>query len=167
MDTLARVEGEGGLAITIRDGQVLDVRLRIFEPPRFMETLLKGRSFLEAPDITARICGICPVAYQLSAAQAAEDAFGLIVSDSVQALRRLLLCGEWIESHVLHIYLLHVPDFLGYADAISMAADYPDIVRRGLRLKKIGNQLVTLVGGREIHPVNVRVGGFYRIAGTP
>jgi sulfhydrogenase subunit alpha len=163
VNTLARVEGEGGLTISIQGDRIQDVRLRIFEPPRFMEELLRGRSFLEAPDITARICGICPVAYQLSAAQAAEDAFGVAVSDPVRALRRLLLCGEWIESHILHIYLLHVPDFLGYADALAMAADHPDIVQRGLRLKKIGNQLVTAVGGREIHPVNVRVGGFYRM----
>ncbi len=162
VNTLARVEGEGGLTVSIQGDRIQDVRLRIYEPPRFMEALLRGRSFLEAPDITARICGICPVAYQLSAAQAAEDAFGVAVSETVRALRRLLLCGEWIESHVLHIYLLHVPDFLGYSDALAMAADYPDIVQRGLGLKKIGNQLVAAVGGREIHPVNVRVGGFYR-----
>ena len=79
-------------------------------------------------------------------------------------LRRLLYLGEWIESHVLHIYLLHAPDFLGYESAIDLAADHRDLVQRGLDLKKVGNSLVELVGGRAIHPVNVRVGGFYRVA---
>ena len=162
VDYLARVEGEGALYIRIRKGQVRDVQLKIFEPPRFFEALLRGRSYLEAPDITARICGICPVAYQMSAVHAMEDALGVTIPDPIRALRRLIYCGEWIESHVLHIYMLHAPDFLGYADAIQMAKDHPDVVQRGLQLKKAGNALVTLLGGREIHPINVRVGGFYK-----
>jgi coenzyme F420-reducing hydrogenase alpha subunit len=160
---LARVEGEGGLHVKIKGGQVTDVRLEIFEPPRFFEALLRGRAFTEAPDITARICGICPVAYQMSSIHAMEDAYGVSVGGTVRALRRLLYCGEWIESHALHIYMLHAPDFLGYPDAIKMAADYPDVVKRGLQLKKIGNEIMTLIGGREIHPINVKVGGFYRV----
>ncbi len=159
---LARVEGEGGLHVRIKAGQVTDVRLEIFEPPRFFEALLRGRHFTEAPDITARICGICPVAYQMSSVHAMENAYGVEVGGQLRALRRLLYCGEWIESHALHIYMLHAPDFLGYPDAIKMAADYPDIVTRGLKLKKIGNEIMSLVGGREIHPINVKVGGFYR-----
>ena len=162
VDYLARVEGEGALHIKIKDDQVTDAQLKIFEPPRFFEALMRGRSYQEAPDITARICGICPVAYQMSAAHAMEDAFGAVISEPIRALRRLLYCGEWIESHVLHIYMLHAPDFLGYPDAIQMAKDHPDIVQRGLQLKKVGNALVKLLGGREIHPINVRVGGFYK-----
>jgi coenzyme F420-reducing hydrogenase alpha subunit len=160
---LARVEGEGGLTIRVRDGQVLDVQLRIFEPPRFFEALLRGRAFTEAPDITARICGICPVAYQMSAVHALEAALGVRVEGALRELRRLLYCGEWIESHALHIYLLHAPDFLGYPDAVRMAADHREIVQRGLQLKKVGNEILSLLGGREIHPINVRVGGFYRV----
>jgi coenzyme F420-reducing hydrogenase alpha subunit len=160
---LARVEGEGGLHVKIKAGQVTDVRLEIFEPPRFFEALLRGRHFTEAPDITARICGICPVAYQMSACHAMENAYDVIVGGPLRALRRLLYCGEWIESHALHIYMLHAPDFLGYPDAIKMAADYPEVVMRGLKLKKIGNEIMSLLGGREIHPINVRVGGFYRV----
>jgi coenzyme F420-reducing hydrogenase alpha subunit len=163
VDYLARVEGEGGLYIKIRDDRVQDVKLKIFEPPRFFEGFLRGRRFTEAPDITARICGICPVAYQMSSVHAMERALGVRVAGQLRALRRLLYCGEWIESHVLHVYMLHAPDFLGYPDAIAMARDYPDVVKNGLRLKKIGNSIVTLVGGREIHPINVRVGGFYKI----
>jgi len=163
VDYLARVEGEGALYIKIKNGKVADVRLRIFEPPRFFEAFLRGRAYGEVPDITARICGICPVAYQMSAVHAMEDAFGIRVEGPLRDLRRLIYCGEWIESHTLHVYMLHAPDFFGYADAIQMAKDDPDVVQRGLRLKKIGNQIVQLVGGREIHPINVRVGGFYKV----
>ncbi|MCP4684237.1 MAG: Ni/Fe hydrogenase subunit alpha [bacterium] len=159
---LARVEGEGALHIKIKDDQVKDVKLKIFEPPRFFEAFLEGRDFMEAPDITARICGICPIAYQMSSVHAMESALGIKVEGQLRALRRLIYCGEWIESHVLHAFMLHAPDFLGYQDSIQMAADYPEQVKMGLEIKKIGNGLMTTVGGREIHPVNVRVGGFYR-----
>jgi sulfhydrogenase subunit alpha len=159
---LARVEGEGAIYVKVTDGRVVDVRLRIYEPPRFFEAFLRGRNFTEAPDITARICGICPVAYQMSACAAMEDACGIRVDDRVRALRRLIYCGEWIESHVLHVYMLHAPDFLGYESVIEMARDHPLIVDRALALRKVGNALIALLGGREVHPINVRVGGFYR-----
>ncbi len=159
---LARVEGEGGVRIVFDGNTVRNVELRIFEPPRFFEAFLRGRAYTEAPDITARICGICPVAYQMSAVHAMEDALGVTVSPEVRELRRLLYCGEWIESHTLHVYMLHAPDFLGYQGAIEMAKDHGDVVRQGLELKKIGNEIIELLGGRAIHPVNVCVGGFYR-----
>ncbi len=162
VDYLARVEGEGSLYVKIKDDRVEDVKLKIFEPPRFFEAFMRGRHYAEAPDIAARICGICPIAYQMSAVSAMEQIFGVTVDGQLRALRRLIYCGEWIESHALHIYMLHAPDFLGYPDAIQLAKDYPDIVKRGLRLKKCGNDLMTLIGGREIHPINVRVGGFYK-----
>jgi coenzyme F420-reducing hydrogenase alpha subunit len=163
VDQLARVEGEGGLHVTVRDGRVQRAELRIFEPPRFFEALLRGRAFSEAPDITARICGICPVAYQMSAVRAMEDALGVEIDPPLQNLRRILYCGEWIESHTLHVYMLHAPDFLGYDSAVHMAREHGDAVRRGLALKKAGNALIALLGGREIHPINVRVGGFYKL----
>ena len=159
---LARVEGEGGLDIQIKDDAVTRVQLKIFEPPRFFEAFLKGRNFTEAPDITSRICGICPVAYQMTAVHALERALGVTISAPIRALRRLLYCGEWIESHGLHVFMLHAPDFLGYQDAIQMAQDHPDTVKMGLQLKKVGNDIVSTLGGREIHPINVRVGGFYK-----
>jgi sulfhydrogenase subunit alpha len=163
VDILARVEGEGGIYIKLKGDRVQDVKLKIYEPPRFFEALLRGRNFAEAPDITARICGICPVAYQMSAVHAMEDAFGVKVDGQLRALRRLLYCGEWIESHTLHVYMLHAPDFLGYQDVIQLAKDHPAVVQRALQLKKAGNEIVTLLGGREIHPLNVRVGGFYKV----
>jgi Coenzyme F420-reducing hydrogenase, alpha subunit len=141
VDYLARVEGEGGLYIRIKDNIVKDVKFKIFEPPRFFEAFMRGRDYSEAPDITARICGICPVAYQTSSAQAMEDAFGIEVDGQLRALRRLLYCGEWIESHALHVYMLHAPDFLGYEDALQIASKYPDIVKRGLEMKKSATNL--------------------------
>ena len=161
VDALARVEGEGALYVKMRGDTVVDVKLRIYEPPRFFEAFLRGRDFREAPDITARICGICPIAYQMSSCHAMERACGVKVEGPLRALRRLIYCGEWIESHALHVYLLHAPDFLGYESAIHVAQDHPDIVQRALQLKKVGNDLMALLGGREVHPINVRVGGFY------
>lgn len=163
VDVLARVEGEGALYVKIKDNQVTDVQLKIFEPPRFFEAFLRGRAFTEVPDITARICGICPIAYMMSACHAMENAIGVKVEGQLRELRRLIYCGEWIESHGLHVFMLHAPDFLGYDDAIQMAKNHQDIVNLGLQLKKVGNEIVSFLGGREIHPINVRVGGFYKV----
>jgi len=163
VDTLARVEGEGALYIKLAGERVTEVKLKIYEPPRLFEAFLRGRHFSEAPDITARICGICPIAYQMSAVHAIEGALGVRINPAVRLLRRLFYCGEWIESHVLHVYMLHAPDFLGFQDVIAMAKDHKPIVERALRLKKIGNRIVSLLGGREIHPISAAVGGFYRV----
>lgn len=163
VDLVARVEGEGALRVTVKDGTVQDVELKIFEPPRFFEAFLQGRHYSEVPDIVARICGICPVAYQMSAVHAIEQIFGLRVEGALRDLRRLIYCGEWIESHALHIYLLQAPDFLGYDSGVAMAKDHAGVVTRGLRLKKAGNAIMTLLGGRSVHPVSVKVGGFSRV----
>jgi coenzyme F420-reducing hydrogenase alpha subunit len=162
VDYLARVEGEGAMKVVVRDGRIESAEFNIFEPPRFFEAFLRGRAFSEAPDMTARICGICPVAYQMSTVHAMEDALGVAISPALRALRRILYCGEWIESHVLHMVMLHAPDFLGYDGVASLARDHGEMVRNALALKKTGNELLTFLGGREIHPINVRVGGFYR-----
>jgi coenzyme F420-reducing hydrogenase alpha subunit len=162
VDALARVEGEGAMRVTVDGDRVSAVELNIYEPPRFFEAFLRGRGYTEPPDLTARICGICPVAYQMSACRAIEAACGVAVDGALADLRRLLYCGEWISSHALHIYLLHAPDFLGYDGAIDMARDHRALVERGLSLKRVGNQIMTTVGARAIHPVNVRLGGFYR-----
>ncbi|HUJ48869.1 MAG TPA: Ni/Fe hydrogenase subunit alpha [Bryobacteraceae bacterium] len=162
VDYMARVEGEGALFIKLKNDQVQDVKLKIFEPPRLFESLLRGRHFTEAPDITARICGICPVAYQMGSVHAIERALGITLHPMVRLLRRLLYAGEWIESHVLHIYMLHAPDFLGYRDFVELAKDHPEEATQALRLKKLGNRIMSLLGGREIHPVSAAVGGFYK-----
>lgn len=158
---IARVEGEGALHVRVRDHRVDEVRLDIYEPPRFFEAFLRGRSYREPPDITSRICGICPVAYQTSAFLAIEAACGVTVGGPIAGLRRLLYCGEWIASHALHIYMLHAPDFLGYPGAVEMARDHRDLVERGLSIRRAGNAIMEVIGGRAVHPVNVQVGGFY------
>ncbi|WP_326790200.1 Ni/Fe hydrogenase subunit alpha [Streptomyces sp. NBC_00151] len=162
LGALARVEGEAALHLRVQDGSVTETRLRIYEPPRFFEAFLIGRGHTEPPDITSRICGICPVAYQMSACQAIEKACGVTVDGPLSELRRLLYCGEWIESHALHVYLLHAPDFLGRADVLGLARDQRSAVERGLRIKQAGNAILEQLGGRPVHPVNIRVGGFYR-----
>lgn len=159
---ITRVEGEGALDVTVRNGTVVSAQLNIYEPPRFFEAFLRGREVREVTDIVARICGICPVAYQMTAAHALEKALGISVPEGVRELRRLLYCGEWIESHGLHVYLLHAPDFLGFESGISMAATHREVVERGLRMKQIGNRLLETLGGRAIHPINVAAGGFHR-----
>ncbi|RMG35762.1 MAG: Ni/Fe hydrogenase subunit alpha [Planctomycetota bacterium] len=160
---LSRVEGEGGLFVRIRGDRIDEVKLTIYEPPRLFEAFLRGRPLEDVPDITARICGICPVAYQMSSTHALEAALGVSIIPEIRTLRRLLYCGEWIESHCLHIHLLHAPDFFGADSGIELARRFPDEVARGLRLKKLGNELLEVLGGRAIHPINVAVGGFYRV----
>ena len=159
---LSRVEGEGALMIQLEGERVVDVQLRIFEPPRLFESMLRGRAAAEAPDITSRICGICPVAYQMSACHAIERALGVHCDGALRELRRLLYCGEWIESHVLHMTMLHAPDFVGVPDVMTLSERYPERIHGALQMKKTGNAIVTALGGREIHPINVKVGGFYR-----
>lgn len=163
VEALARVEGEGALDLHIQGDEIKDLKFRIFEPPRFFEALLKGRDYSEAPDITSRICGICPIAYLMGASQAMEDVLGIEVGGPLRDLRRIIYCGEWIESHVLHAAMLHAPDFLGLDDALQIAKANPDLVKTALKLKKLGNDILEVVGGRAVHPVNLKVGGFYRV----
>lgn len=163
LESLTRVEGEGGLRLEVRDGRLEDVKLEIYEPPRFFEAFLRGRSLGEVPDMVARICGICPYAHQLTSVEAIESALGITPGPEIRSLRRLFYCAEWIESHALHIYLLQAPDLFGMDNAIALAADKPDLVRQGLELKRIGNDLMALIGGRSVHPVSVCIGGFWKV----
>jgi len=159
---LARVEGEGALHLRVEQGRVVDLRLEIYEPPRFFEAFARGRHGDELPDLLARICGICPVAYQMSAVHALEAAWGVVPSPAVRALRRLYYAGEWIESHLLHMTFLNAPDYLGLDDGIQIARVHRAEVERALRLRKLGNGILALLGGRSVNPVGVRVGGFHR-----
>jgi sulfhydrogenase subunit alpha len=159
---LSRVEGEGALKVRVRGDEIEIAEFNIYEPPRFFERFLRGREIREVPDLVARICGICPVAYQMSACHALEKALGIGTTPEIETLRRLLYCGEWIQSHALHVHLLHAPDFLGFESGITMAAAHRDLVEGGLRLKALGNRIMEVVGGRAVHPINVAVGGFYK-----
>ncbi len=160
---LARVEGAGAVTLVLDDEKVTDAKLRLMDPPRLFEAFLRGRGCVETPDITSRICGICPIAYQMSACHAVEDALGVRVDGALRDLRRLVYCGEWTESHVLHMVLLHAPDFLRVPDVVALAKLHPERVRGALEVKKVGNAIVETLGGRSIHPVNARIGGFFRV----
>jgi coenzyme F420-reducing hydrogenase alpha subunit len=160
---LTRVEGEGALDLRIDNGAITELKLRIYEPPRYFEKFLEGREPAEVPDIVARICGICPVAYQMSAVQALEQIAGFPAPDWLRRMRRIMYCGEWLQSHALHIHLLAAPDFLGCNSVTELAETHALEVRRGLMLQSLGNELIALFGGRSVHPVGMKIGGFHRI----
>lgn len=156
------MEGEGALEVHIVDQHIQSLQLKIYEPPRLFEKFLEGRGYNEVLDMVARICGICPVAYQMSAAHAIEDCFNIKTNPWIRDMRRLFYCGEWLESHSLHVHFLAAPDFLGFKSAPEMAKVYPEEVRRGIRLQALGNELVRVLGGRSVHPVGACIGGFYK-----
>ena len=160
---LARVEGEGGVWVRVKNGRIEYVEVNIFEPPRFFEAFLRGRFYLEAPDLTARICGICPLAYVMAASRAMEKILGIEVSQELEKLRKIAFFGEWIESHVLHFAFLHAPDFLGYSSAFEMAKDHPQFVKDAVAVRAWGNKAIEVIGGRAVHPIGFRVGGLHRI----
>ena len=159
---LARVEGEGALEIDVQDGAITHLALRIFEPPRLFEKFLEGHWVGEVPDLVARICGICPVAYQMTAVHALERLFECDPGPWVAAMRRLFYCGEWIQSHALHIHLLAAPDFFGVDSVTGLMEREPEAVKRGFALQRAGNEILALLGARSVHPVGARLGGFHR-----
>jgi len=158
---LARVEGRGALNISIsKDGRVEDLQFRIYEPPRFFESFLIGRKYYEIMELASRICGICPVAHQITALRAIENALGIEPSQQTKDLRKLMAISAHIQSNVLSMYFLSLPDLMGYESVIEMAKDHLELVKRGLKLKKLGNDITDIVGGRAVHPVNAVVNGF-------
>ena len=163
VEELTRVEGHGGIEIVLNGKKVESVKFQIFEGPRFFEHLIKGLHYEKIPDITRRICGICTASHSLASIGAIENAFGVRVTPQTSLLRDLLIHGESIESHALHVFMLALPDFLGYPDAIRMASEYMDAVKMALDLKKAGNMIHTTLSGREVHGMNERVGGFSRV----
>lgn len=160
VDYVARVEGQGALDIKVSGGKVEYAKFSIFEPPRFFEAFLVGRRCDEVHELTSRICGICPVAHQITALRAVENALGIKVSQQTRDLRKLFALSAHISSHVLNLYFLAAPDYFGYESIIPMAQHNPDLFKRALALKKVGNDLTELIGGRSVHPISAVVGGF-------
>jgi sulfhydrogenase subunit alpha len=160
---LGRVEGHGGVEVEIDNGKVKRVNMDIFEGSRFYEVLIVGKKFTEVSSIVSRVCGICSAGHTLTSQMATENALGIKVTQRTEFLRGLLLHGEGIESHALHLGCLVLPDLLGYDGPLAMAKDYPGEVTIALNLKKLGNQIQDLIGGRAIHPINALVGGFGKI----
>ena len=163
VEELTRVEGHGGLEVVVEGGVVKEARFNVHEGPRFFEHAVKTMGYEKVPDVTRRICAICTASHSLASIGAIEAAFGVEVSDQTKALRRLLMLGEIIESHALHVFLLALPDYLGYPDAIQMASAHGEAVKGALQLKKAGNLIHNVLSGREVHGMNERVGGFSRL----
>lgn len=161
VDYIARVEGQGALNIRItEDGKIEELEFRIYEPPRFFEAFLIGRKYDEVMELVSRICGICPVAHQITALRAVENAFGVEPSEQTIDLRKLIAISAHIQSNVLSMYFLSLPDLMGYESIIAMTKDHMKLVKRGLKLKKLGNDITDLIGGRAVHPVTMVVNGF-------
>ncbi len=161
---VTRVEGHGNISVRLRDGEVTHLELAIVESPRYFESFLRGRMWHEAPHITCRVCGICSVGHTTSSVKAIEAACGITPSEQTVLLRKLIFFGEQIQSHVLHLYFLAVPDFVGVGSVIPLARTHPDVVKRALRMKKLANDLCGVVGGRHIHPIAYHAGGFTHVS---
>ncbi|MCP4593820.1 MAG: Ni/Fe hydrogenase subunit alpha [bacterium] len=160
---ITRVEGHGNISVNVKNGEITRLELQIVESPRFFESFLRGRHYSEAPHITCRICGICSVGHTTASVKAMENALGITPSEQTILLRRLLLHGEFMQSHWLHVFFLAVPDFLGVGSVIPLASTHPDVVKRALRMKRLANDVCGIVGGRHIHPVAMHVGGFTHV----
>ena len=157
---ITRVEGEASLELSAKGNQVEKLQLKIVEPPRFFEQLLVGKNYSDVPELSARICGICPMAYQLTSIFAFEKLFGVPLPEPIMQLRRVMNLAEWIQSHALHIHFLALPDFLGFSNALEMSKLHPELFQRGVRLQGFGNQIMATLGGRSVHPIGLKVGGF-------
>ncbi len=166
LEHVTRIEGHASLTVLLAEGKVHSARLKYEEGARLFEGLLRGRRFFDAPTIASRICGVCPSVHNVTALRAVESALGVAVAPGTNRLRRLMILAQWIQSHTLHAFFLALPDYLGAESAISMARDYPEEVEVALRLKKLGNDIVYTIGGRAVHPITTRVGGFSRIPPT-
>ena len=160
---LTRVEGHGAVNIVIENDKLREIKLKFTEGPRFFEYITRERLYNEIPKIVSRICGICYVSHRLASIAAIEDAFDVKVTEEIELLRKLLIVGEYLESHALHLYFLALPDYMGYPSALAMAKDYPNVVKRGFHIKEVGNRIMKLIGGKTVHGENILVGGFKSI----
>ncbi len=163
VEYLTRVEGHGNIVVDVRNGVLEKCNLEIVEAPRFFEGMLRGRSIFEAQHITSRICGICACAHTLSSVQAAEDALSISPSPQTVKLRELLLDVEILDSHILHIYLLALPDLLGVKSFVPLIDTHHKVVRRALRMKKTCNDICDILVGRHVHPISCIAGGFTKL----
>lgn len=160
---VTRVEGHGRIIVNTKEGVVKEVKLSITEANRFFENFVKGMQPAEVPWIVSRICGICCVGHQLTATKAVESALGIQVGPQTVLLRKLLTESQFLQSHVLHVYFLAVPDYLGVKSVLPLAKSHPDVVKRALRLKKLANDYTAMFGGRTLHPMANTLKGFRKL----
>ena len=160
---VTRVEGHGNLHARIRDGQLEECRWEVPEAPRFFEAMIRGRPYYDAPFITSRICGICSIGHVMAAIQGVENAIGFVPTEQTMLLRKLLLHGETVQSHILHAYYLAAPDFVGAPSVVPLASTHKEVVLRAVRLHRLANEWCDLIGGRTTHPISAVVGGWTRV----
>lgn len=163
IEYIARVEGESTLDVKVSKGEITDLKLKVWEPPRFYEGFLVGRRFDEVSDMVQRICGICPVSHSTTALRAIENALAITPSEQTKKLRWLQSYSQVISSHILHIYMLAAPDFLGYESVLAMVPKHLDLVKKAIKMKMVANELTEVIGGRALHPINPAVNGFYKV----
>jgi len=163
LEHITKIEGHATLTLAVDKGEVKKCELGSFEGSRYFEGILKGRRIYEAPEITSRICGICSTIHYLTSTQAVENALGLKPTLQTMMLRELMVLGERIRSHAAHLYFLALPDYLGAESALALGPKYKNDVARALKLTKLGNELVSTVGGRALHPVSAQPGGMLKI----
>ena len=160
VEHVARIEGHGTISVEVEGGVVGEIRMDIVEPTRLFESMVVGRRYDEAPLITSRICGICSPNHATTSIKALEAALGIEVSERTTLLRKLLVYGSYLQNHATHLYVFAAPDYVGQGSVFPLAESHPDVVQRALRVKKLGNELTSAVGGRPVHPVTAVVGGF-------
>lgn len=160
VEHLARIEGHGNIHVAIKDGVVTDVRAEIVEPARLFESMVRGRNFADVPYIASRICGICSASHVVTDILAVERIFGVQVTPRTHALRELLVYGSYLQNHATHLFVFAAPDYLGEGSMLPLAKTQPALFEQALELKRLGNELCTLVGGRSVHPITAVVGGF-------
>ncbi|MEM2918152.1 MAG: Ni/Fe hydrogenase subunit alpha [Candidatus Altiarchaeota archaeon] len=163
LDTITKIEGHARLDVRVEKGEIKKVQVEVYEGARLFEGILKGRKYDDVHYLCSRICGVCSQAHLIGALKAIEEALGVEASEQTEFLRELLMIGQIIQSHSLHLYFLALPDYLGYDNAIDMASKYKEEVRRALKIKRLGNEICTVIGGREIHSITPVVGGFSKI----
>jgi len=156
---LPRVEGHADIKITVRNGKLVDARWAIVETPRFFEIMVKGMSAERVPFLTSRICGICSISHALASIRAIERAMSIEPPAAAEKTRLLAMQGETLQSHALHLFFLVAPDFTGTGSVLPMIHSHPDLVRAGLQLKELGNEISSVTTGRCTHPVSLVVGG--------
>src|SRR3989344_746548 len=160
LEHITKIEGNAKLNVKVERGMVKKVKLDVYESARFFESLVLCRRYDQVSPLTSRICGVCSPSHSLTSILATENAFNVKVSRQTDMLRELLLYSTVLQNHAVHLFIMALPDYFGYDNAISMASKYRDEVLMGLKLKQLGNELVTVVGGREIHPITAVIGGF-------
>ncbi len=162
VEHVARIEGHGTISVSVKDGKLLHARLDVTEPARFFESMVRGRTYAEVPLIASRICGICSPNHTITAIKALEAAMSVDTTPRTALLRKVLVYGSYLQNHATHLYLFAAPDYVGAGSAFALAETHPHVLERALRLKKLGNELTTLVGGRSVHPITAVIGGFTR-----